>query len=81
MFNEAIYEDLKKNILHLDLKPGVMISEMELCEKYKVSRTPIRDVIKKLESEDLLEEYLIPFSFVCLSSWLYSENYLNITMV
>ena len=55
MYNEAIYEDLKKNILHLDLKPGVMISEMELCEKYKVSRTPIRDVIKKLESEDLLE--------------------------
>ncbi|MDO5157036.1 MAG: GntR family transcriptional regulator [Eubacteriales bacterium] len=55
MTANEIYEDLKNQILYLELKPGDMISETELCDKYGISRTPIRDVIKKLVSEDLLE--------------------------
>lgn len=55
MTANEIYEELKNQIINLELKPGDMISETELCEKYGISRTPIRDVIKKLVSEDLLE--------------------------
>lgn len=55
MTANKIYTEIKDQILYLDLKPGDMISETELCEKYGISRTPIRDVIKKLVSEDLLE--------------------------
>lgn len=55
MTANEIYEELKNDILFLTLKPGDMISETELCEKYGISRTPIRDVIKRLVAEDLLE--------------------------
>ena len=37
---ELVFETLKREILDLELKPGQMISENEICERFGVSRTP-----------------------------------------
>ncbi len=50
-----IYEDICNAIITLKLVPGEKISETEASRKYNVSRTPIRDVFKRLEDNSLLE--------------------------
>ena len=52
---EWVYESLKSDILDLRLKPGQLLKETEICEKFGVSRTPVRDAFKRLEREGLLE--------------------------
>lgn len=53
--SEAVYRKLKEQILHLELPPGLTISEIETAAKYQISRTPVRDAFKMLEAEGLLE--------------------------
>ncbi len=53
--SEAVYQQLKEQILHLDLPPGSAISETDTASQYNVSRTPVRDAFKALEMEGLLE--------------------------
>jgi len=55
MSSVNVYNGLRHDILYLNLKPGSMISEFEICHQYGVSRTPVRDAIKALVSEGLLE--------------------------
>ena len=54
MTSTDVYNSLKHDILYLNLKPGDMISELEICKQYGVSRTPARDAIKALVAEVLL---------------------------
>ena len=53
--SDGVYEQLKEQILHLELPPGSTISEIDTAEKYNISRTPVRDAFKRLEREGLLE--------------------------
>ena len=53
--SETAYQDIKEQILHLELKPGTALSETDTAAKYNISRTPVRDVFKALEAEGLLE--------------------------
>lgn len=53
--SETVYQTLKDQILHLELPPGSAISEIDTAAKYEISRTPVRDAFKMLESEGLLE--------------------------
>lgn len=53
--SEAVYQKLREQILHLELPPGSAISEIDTAAKYEMSRTPVRDAFKMLESEGLLE--------------------------
>ena len=46
---------LRDMIIQDELKPGERIRERQLSEKLKVSRTPLREAIKILESEKLVE--------------------------
>lgn len=46
---------IKEAIMSLQLKPGQAISEIELAEALKISRTPIREVLAKLREENLVE--------------------------
>ena len=50
---ELVYETLKQEILDLRLKPGQMISENDICERFGVSRTPVRDALRLCRSRDL----------------------------
>ena len=40
---ELVFETLKREILDLKLKPGCLISESDICERFGVSRTPVRE--------------------------------------
>ena len=51
---EYVYEVLRYNILNLTLKPGEQLSEVQLTKMLQVSRTPIREAIIRLVSDDLL---------------------------
>lgn len=51
---EQIYERLKSAIIHLELKPGERINDKTLAEQFGVSRTPVREALKKLEDEGLI---------------------------
>lgn len=48
---EMVYENLKQNILDLELKPGQLLKETELCERFGVSRTPVRDALRMLQEQ------------------------------
>lgn len=52
---KEIMSQLKKDILSLELKPGTMISETTLSERFQLSRTPIRDILKQLHLEDYID--------------------------
>ena len=49
-----IYELLREKIMDFDLFPGTRFTESELAEQFKVSRTPIREALKRLEVEGLI---------------------------
>ena len=51
---EQVYERLKSAIVHLELKPGERISDKVLAEQFGVSRTPVREALKKLEDDGLI---------------------------
>ena len=48
---EMVYQVLKKEILDLELKPGQLIKETEICERFSVSRTPVRDALRLLQEQ------------------------------
>ncbi len=51
---EVVYITLRRQILRGDLKPGERLMEIALAQKLGVSRTPIREAIRKLENEGLV---------------------------
>ncbi|NUS35855.1 MAG: GntR family transcriptional regulator, partial [Pseudarthrobacter sp.] len=48
--------ELKRQILNLELKPGERIYEPAMSAALQVSRTPLREAIRRLISEGLLEQ-------------------------
>jgi DNA-binding GntR family transcriptional regulator len=53
--HDALTPSLREMILDGDLKPGDKISERELCERFGVSRTPLREALKVLAAEGLVQ--------------------------
>ncbi|WP_089392324.1 GntR family transcriptional regulator [Pseudomonas delhiensis] len=49
-----IYEELRKQILTLQLRPGVQLDEVSLAAQFGVSRSPVRDALARLVSEGLV---------------------------
>lgn len=52
---EVIFDTLREAIIAGELKPGERLMEVKLAEKMGVSRTPVREAIRKLELEGLVE--------------------------
>jgi len=52
---KKIYDILKEEIVTLRLPPGEPLIEEKLAKRFKVSRTPIREVLNKLNHEGLVE--------------------------
>ncbi|MDO3410129.1 GntR family transcriptional regulator [Saccharibacillus sp. CPCC 101409] len=53
----GILQQLRSEILTLELKPGSILSETVLSERFKISRTPLRDVLKQLAHEGYIDVY------------------------
>ncbi len=51
---EVVFESVRGAIISGVLKPGERLMEVQLAEKLGVSRTPIREAIRKLELEGLV---------------------------
>ncbi|WP_068108186.1 GntR family transcriptional regulator [Tropicimonas marinistellae] len=49
---------LRTMIVEGDLDPGMRINEVQICEQFGVSRTPLREALRSLASEGLVE--LVP---------------------
>lgn len=54
---DEIMKSLKTEILTLKLKPGAILSETALSERFRISRTPLRDVLKQLSLESYIDIY------------------------
>jgi DNA-binding GntR family transcriptional regulator len=52
---EVIFNTLREAIIIGELKPGERLMEVQLAEKMGVSRTPVREAIRKLELEGLVD--------------------------
>ncbi len=53
---QVVYGELKRRILSLDLPPGRRLFEPELSQQLQVSRTPLREALRLLLAEDLVEQ-------------------------
>lgn len=52
---KLVYESLRDEILNLSLPPGSPIDEVQLAERFGMSRTPIREALVRLAGEGLVE--------------------------
>ncbi|MGN0710127.1 MAG: GntR family transcriptional regulator [Anaerovoracaceae bacterium] len=50
-----LFSQLQKEILQGKLRAGEKLTEQSICDKYKVSRTPVREALRQLEMEGLIE--------------------------
>ncbi|MER5833908.1 GntR family transcriptional regulator [Streptomyces sp. NPDC002130] len=53
--SEAVYERLKGDIESLRMRPGAKLSEVRLGEELGASRTPVREAIRRLAREGLVD--------------------------
>ena len=50
-----LYTELQEDVLTGKLKPGEKLTEQKICNEYKVSRTPVREALRQLEMDGLIE--------------------------
>lgn len=66
---EDVYDQLKQDIADFKRVPGDRFTEMALCERFGVSRTPIRQALYRLQQEGYVEVFfrsgwrVLPFDF------------------
>jgi DNA-binding GntR family transcriptional regulator len=53
---QLVYGELRERILNLRLEPGTRLHEAELAAELAVSRTPLREALRMLLAEDLVEQ-------------------------
>jgi len=50
-----VIAEMRRRIISGELAPGVSLSEIALAESFGVSRTPVREALKQLQTEGLVE--------------------------
>ena len=56
--SKGLLARLQEDILTGEMRPGEKIVEQKLCQKYGASRTPVREALKQLEADGLVEYIL-----------------------
>lgn len=51
---DDVYEKVKAMAITFQVRPGERLGEVELAERFGVSRTPVREALNRLVKEDLL---------------------------
>ncbi len=54
MTSQEIFVAIRDKIIQGEIPPGESVKELDLAKEFNISRTPIREVLKKLESRGLL---------------------------
>ena len=49
------YRVIRENIINLQLKPGSMISEQDIADELKLSRTPVHEALQELARTQIIE--------------------------
>jgi len=52
--NDQVYEKIRNDIVTGQLIPGTRLVDLQLAERYGISRTPVRDALQKLTKEGLV---------------------------
>ncbi|WP_018599903.1 GntR family transcriptional regulator [Mycobacterium sp. 155] len=52
---DRLISEIRRRIIAGEIPPGVNISELTLAEEFGVSRTPVRETFKQLQTEGLVE--------------------------
>lgn len=52
---DSLYEDLKRQIVTMELDPDADLDEASLCARYGLSRTPVRETFRRLAGEGYVE--------------------------
>lgn len=60
----SLLAKLQKDILTGRFRPGQKLTEQDLCREYGVSRTPIREALRQLQTDGLVENILNRGCFV-----------------
>ncbi|MCV2488196.1 GntR family transcriptional regulator [Geodermatophilus sp. YIM 151500] len=53
--SSRVFEALERAIVECRIEPGAALSDRQLAEELRVSRTPVRDALRQLESTGLVE--------------------------
>ncbi|VVP81535.1 HTH-type transcriptional repressor RspR [Pseudomonas fluorescens] len=51
----TLYDDLKRQILTMELDPDEALDEVAISERYGLSRTPVREVFRRLAGEGYID--------------------------
>ncbi len=51
----SLHEQLRHRILMGELRPGVILSQIKLADAFGIGRTPLREALRMLEREGLIE--------------------------
>ncbi len=52
-----VFERLRDEILSLELRPGQLIDEASLAERFAVSRSPVREALVRLAADGLVQNF------------------------
>src|ERR1700758_3089583 len=55
VLHEEVVAGVRTMLLEGEITPGARIPERELCEQLKISRTPLREALKVLAAEGLVQ--------------------------
>jgi DNA-binding GntR family transcriptional regulator len=54
---QMLYQRLRDGVLRGELAPGSIVSQVQLARRYSISRAPLREALRMLQSEGLVEAY------------------------
>lgn len=52
---DVAYRSIKEKIIECEYAPGTILNETQLCQELDISRTPVRESISRLESENFVK--------------------------
>lgn len=53
---QTIYDALRRQIVDLELQPGASLDEVRLAERFRMSRTPVREALVRLAADGLVAQ-------------------------
>ncbi|MFT4003886.1 MAG: GntR family transcriptional regulator [Rhizobium sp.] len=74
---KVVYDILRDEILDLELPPGSPIDEVQLSERFGMSRTPIREALVRLAGEGLIDTLPNRSTMVSQIDFLNMHNYFD----